>query len=132
MENIRKIVLLVMLLAIIPIASIGTAIAADFLYIGDAENTGQVEKFDDSGTFINTFVSSGLLGPMGIIVEKTGKLNTRSLLLANQHVGPTDDHGDILKYDRNTGALEKALVLGTDPNSPYAPHGIVQKGSNCM
>ena len=126
MENIRKLVLLVMLLAIIPIASIGTAIAADFLYIGDADNT--VERFNDSGTFINTFVSSGLLGPMGIIFEKTEKLNTRSLLVANQNVG-TDKPGDILKYDRDTGAFEKELVLSTDPNAPYAPHGIVQKGS---
>lgn len=143
MKNIRKLVLLVMILGIIPLASIGTGIAAesnvvdanvlsttttfhgtDFLYIGDSDST--VKRFSDSGNFIDTFVSSGsggLNGPMGILFEKNGQL-----LVSNQHVG-TDELGDILRYNGKTGVFETSLVNYTHTIAPYAPHGIILKDS---
>jgi DNA-binding beta-propeller fold protein YncE len=67
---------------------------------------------------------------MGMIFEKTGQLNTRSLVVSHQYVSSESDRlGDIFKYNRDTGVLEKVLVPHTDSNAPYAPHGIVQKGS---
>ena len=46
-----------------------TAVAADFLYIGDQADNGTVERFNaTSGAFIKTFVSAnsgGLDGPNG-------------------------------------------------------------------
>ncbi len=146
MENIRKLVLLVMILGIIPIASIGTGIAeennvvatnvlsttttfhgTDFLYIGDAANTGTVKQFDaTTGKFIATFVSlgsGGLIGPMGILFDKNG-----NLLVANQNVDQPIS-GEILQYNGKTGAFKKELVPSTDENAPDAPHGMILKDS---
>lgn len=127
MENIRKLVLLVMLLAIIPIASIGTAIAADSLYIGDGSDD-TIRQFDaDTGNFIGNFVSSasgGLRGPRGILFEENG-----NLLVVNQNQGQDVLPGEVLRYNGKTGVFETAFVPSKDPNAPYAPRGIVLKDS---
>jgi DNA-binding beta-propeller fold protein YncE len=127
MKNIRKLVLLVMLLAIIPIASIGTAIAADSLYIGDGSDD-TVRQFDaDTGNFIGNFVSSGsggLHGPRGLLFKENG-----NLLVVNQNQGQDVLPGEVLRYNGKTGVFETALVPSKDPNAPYAPRGIVLKDS---
>jgi len=99
---------------------IATAVAADSLYIGDQGNS-TVQQFDaTSGDFIKTLVSSGsggLDGPFGLVFENSG-----DLLVANGNLG-LPIPGDILRFNGNTGAFEKALANGT--GAPLQPNGIV-------
>jgi DNA-binding beta-propeller fold protein YncE len=140
MENIRKIVLLAMILGIIPMAFAEIGIATgnninkpsveittptDILYIGDAtDNT--VKRFDaNAGNFIDNFVNSGsggLDGPRGILFDGNG-----NLLVSNQNVN-LNIAGDILQYNGTTGVFQEALVPHTDKNAPFVPRGIILNG----
>jgi DNA-binding beta-propeller fold protein YncE len=122
------------------IAVIGVALAvvainarADFLYIGDGNDSNTVKRFDaQTGQFLGVFVtstSSGtqrgepIIGPRGLIFNPKG-----NLVLANQNVNQPQN-GTILSYSGTTGAFLAALVPFTDPNSPVAPRGIALSGN---
>lgn len=99
--------------------------AADFLYIGDGyDNT--VKRFD-ANTGANTpFVpssSGGLDGPRGLMFIP----QQHTLVVANQNVDQ-NFAGEILAYNGTSGMFLKALVPHTNPDSPFAPRGIVARG----
>jgi len=104
-------------------------IRKDFLYIGDAsDNT--VKRFNAfTGKFLGIFVTSGsggLLGPQGLIFNDKG-----NLLVSNQNIG-LPQNGNILKYNRHTGAFLDELVSSFQEGSPFAPHGIVLSNNNVL
>jgi DNA-binding beta-propeller fold protein YncE len=98
----------------------------DTLYVADVADD-SVKRFDvKTGEFKGTFVSSasgGLFGPRGLIFDRKGEL-----LVVNQNVDQPFA-GEVLTYQRKTGAFVGSLVSHTNPDAPYAPRGIVQKGS---
>ncbi|HWI49314.1 MAG TPA: hypothetical protein VNU45_13935, partial [Rummeliibacillus sp.] len=92
----------------------------DYLYIGDgSDNT--VKTFDaNTGRFLGSFVASGsngLNGPRGLIFDHRG-----NLLVTNQNLGQPQN-GDVLKYNRQTGAFLGELVQSNAPGAPFAPRG---------
>ncbi|MGX9134864.1 hypothetical protein ACWV26_10845 [Rummeliibacillus sp. JY-2-4R] len=101
----------------------------DFLYIGDgSDNT--VKTFDaKTGRFLGSFVASesnDLFGPRGLIFDHRG-----NLLVTNQKV----DHppnGDVLKFNRQTGAFQGELVSSNQVGAPFAPRGIVLSEQNIL
>jgi sugar lactone lactonase YvrE len=95
----------------------------DSLYVGDVANN-TVQRFDAStGAGQSTFVqnSKSLAGPMGMLFDGHG-----DLLVANQNLN-RGKSGEILQYDAATGAFKGELVPFQDPNSPFAPRGMVLK-----
>ncbi|MEH7612079.1 Vgb family protein [Gottfriedia acidiceleris] len=101
----------------------------DFLYIGDgSDNT--VKTFDaKTGRFLGSFVASNcncLFGPRGLIFDHRG-----NLLVTNQNVGQPQN-GDVLKFNGQTGSFLGELVHSADPNSPFAPRGIVLSKHNVL
>ena len=91
---------------------------ADVLYIGDAgDNT--VKRFDvATGTLDAGFTTSGLLGPNGMVIDGD------RLLVVNQNVN-THLSGEILAFDKATGASLGPVVAESDQDAPYVPRGIV-------
>jgi sugar lactone lactonase YvrE len=95
----------------------------DILAIGDgSDNT--VKFFDaKTGQLLQhrgvTSGSGGLHGPRGVIFDRDGG----SLIVSNQNVG-LPVNGDILRYN-DDGRFLAPVVSDTDPNSPFAPDGIV-------
>lgn len=120
---------LVVALGIIPKANAGQPQNVDSLYIGDAKDS-TVKRFDvPSGEFGDTLVthdSGGLNSPRGLLFDQTG-----NLLVANQNVN-LPIPGEILRYDGKTGKFLGALVPSTDPNTPFAPRGIVLGNNNTL
>src|SRR3954447_6103732 len=106
----------------------------DYLYIGDGfDNT--VKTFDaETGRFLGSFVPSGdhgLNGPRGLIFDHGG-----NLLVTNQNVLPpppsAPQNGGVLKYNGQTGEFLGEVVSPVDPNSPFAPRGIVLSKQNIL
>jgi DNA-binding beta-propeller fold protein YncE len=91
---------------------------SDVLYIGDAgDNT--VKKFDvATGALDPTFSTSGLLGPNGMVIDGN------RLLVVNQNVN-THLSGEILAFDKDTGASLGPVVAESSKVAPYVPRGIV-------
>jgi hypothetical protein len=103
----------------------GRVVLSVFLYVGDGVNN-TVQRFDATttpGGALGTFVdgSKSLDGPRGMIFDGHGHL-----LVANQNVN-RGKPGEIMKYDATTGAFLGELVPFQDPNTPFAPRGIVLK-----
>jgi DNA-binding beta-propeller fold protein YncE len=98
----------------------------DSLYIGDAGDD-TVKRFNAlTGAYLGVFVTSGsggLHGPMGLIFDDRGGLNS-DLLIANQNA-ELPIPGAVLRYRRPDGAFLGALVPTTDPDAPFAPRGMV-------
>ena len=104
-------------------------IRKDFLYIGDvSDNT--VKRFNAfTGKFLGNFVTSGsggLLGPQGLIFRDDG-----NLLVSNQNVG-LPQNGNMLTYNRQTGAFLDELVSSDQEGAPFAPRGIVLSNNNIL
>jgi DNA-binding beta-propeller fold protein YncE len=106
------------------VGGITTSSRADVLYVGDvSDNT--VKGFNaNSGKYTGVFVTSGsggLIGPNGLIFSPRRQ---PTLLVANQNAF-LDIPGEILAYHGVNGMFLKALIPHTDPNTPFAPRGIV-------
>jgi hypothetical protein len=122
-------------------ASIPFAIAdSDILYVSDSAqpplsadnsavkrfnaNTGQpVGGGNSAGVFfapvgLGVPGSGGLYGPRGLFAE------SNSLFVVNQNQD-LPKAGEILRYRRNDGVFETALVPSTNPDAPFAPRGMV-------
>jgi hypothetical protein len=94
----------------------------DSLYIGDGSDS-TVKQFDAAtGAYERTIVTSGsggLTGPRGLIFSAGHLLvNDQSSFYTYNTVG------DVLSYDGQTGAFEKALVSRSDGHDPFNPRGI--------
>jgi hypothetical protein len=95
----------------------------DVLDIGDT-NDNSVKQFDaTTGAYLGKLVdgSKSLDGPRGMVFDGQGHL-----LVANQNVN-RGKPGEIMKYDAATGAFLDELVPFQDPNTPFAPRGMVRK-----
>ena len=95
--------------------------AGDVLYVGDSgDNT--IKAFDAaSGAVVWTSDGpqiSGLSGPRGIIVRGN------ELLVVNQNVDLAIS-GEVLRFDRGTGAFLGVRIAASDPGAPFAPFGMV-------
>jgi DNA-binding beta-propeller fold protein YncE len=123
--------LVTMVLAVV-LGFISPLIQADSLYIGDGGDD-SVKRFDAStgnylGNFVDPSSNAGLKGPRGMIFT-----NGR-LLVANQNAGEPYN-GEVLGYNRRTGAFLDAIVpckdvapfyRTCDPNAPLLPRGILR------
>ena len=96
---------------------------SDTLYVGDIFDD-TVKLYDaNTGQYIRTLFASGsggLKGPMGLLIEKTGK----ELWVVNQNIN-LPKNGAILRYQLSSGTFLGALVADTATGSPYAPRGMV-------
>jgi sugar lactone lactonase YvrE len=112
-------------LALVGAFGFHAVVGAQPLLVGDEQNDA-VEAIDSgSGKYLGTFVHSSIntetykiSGPRGLIFVGD------ALLAANQNVD-LPISGEILKFDAATSAFRSALVPSSDPNAPFAPHGIV-------
>jgi len=101
-----------------------SATTSDPLFISDnGDNTIKVINIDDKtgSVFIpktDAQENYVLKGPKGVIAVGD------TLYIANQFVN-TGARGEIIKFDKSTGAFEGYLVKHSDNNAPYAPRGIV-------
>jgi DNA-binding beta-propeller fold protein YncE len=101
-----------------------TTSSSDSLYISDnGDNTIKViDTADRTGSVFIPKTDAGqnyvLKGPKGVIAVG------ETLYVANQYVN-TNANGEIIKFDKATGAFEGYLVKHSDRNAPYAPRGIV-------
>ncbi|MBX3222990.1 MAG: hypothetical protein KF795_20935 [Labilithrix sp.] len=95
----------------------------DSLYVGTQDDT--VKRFNaKTGAFESVFVtpgSGGLLGPRGLVFGRN-----ENLLVVNQNVD-TLINGEILKYERKTGAFLGAVVSKSDRDAAFSPRGMVLK-----
>jgi DNA-binding beta-propeller fold protein YncE len=95
----------------------GTA-RAEVLYIGDAGDN-LVKRFDvATGALDPTFSTSGLLGPNGMVIDGN------RLVVVNQNVN-THLSGEILAFDKETGASLGPVIPESSKVAPYVPRGIV-------
>src|SRR5688500_9598736 len=93
-------------------------VRADVLYIGDSGDN-LVKRFDlSSGEFLDPISGGGLLGPNGMVIDGT------RLLVVNQNVN-THLHGEVLAFDKESGASLGPVIAESDKNAPYVPRGIV-------
>lgn len=98
----------------------------DSLYIGDGGDD-SVKRFDaHTGEYLGTLVpsqSDGLRGPRGLLRQGG------NLLVVNQNVNQPFN-GEVLRFNRNNGAFKGALIACRDdlcdPDSPFAPRGIIK------
>jgi DNA-binding beta-propeller fold protein YncE len=91
---------------------------SEVLYIGDAgDNT--VKRFDvATGALDPGFTTSGLLGPNGMVIDGN------RLVVVNQNVN-THLSGEILAFDKETGASLGPVIPESSKVAPYVPRGIV-------
>jgi sugar lactone lactonase YvrE len=109
----------ILTLAAVVMAAASTAPArADTLYIGDAGDN-LVKRFDvATGTRDAGFTTSGLLGPNGMVIDGD------RLIVVNQNVN-THLSGEVLSFDKETGASLGPVIAESDKHAPYVPRGIV-------
>jgi DNA-binding beta-propeller fold protein YncE len=96
----------------------------NILDIGDnADNS--IKQFDAaSGAYLGTLVApggGGLDGSRGLIFRNPGQL-----FVVNQNVDQSFN-GEILRYNAQIGKALSPVVPASDPNSPFAPRGMVLK-----
>jgi sugar lactone lactonase YvrE len=99
-------------------ASVTGLARADTLYIGDAGDN-LVKRFDvATGARDAGFNTSGLLGPNGMVIDGD------RLIVVNQNVN-THLSGEVLAFDKETGASLGPIIAESDKDAPYVPRGIV-------
>ena len=109
---------LTLVAAVLVAASATQPARADVLYIGDGGDN-LVKRFDvATGTLDAGFTTSGLLGPNGMVIDGD------RLIVANQNVN-THLSGEVLAFDKATGASLGPVIAESDKNAPYVPRGIV-------
>jgi hypothetical protein len=102
----------------------GAALAAETLLVGDGINNTVVQIELRSGASLGAFVMSGagssyqLVGPRGLLCI------SNLLLVVNQNAN-TPYNGEVLKFNPTNGAFLGKLIPNSNPNSPYAPRGMI-------
>lgn len=125
----RTTLILVTLLMASLVLPVSAEDKTDFLYIGDGGDD-SVKRFNvKTGTYLGTLVPSqgnGLIGPMGLLRKGN------ELLVVNQNLNQPFN-GEVLRFNRTTGAFQGALIpcrddlnRPCDPDSPFAPRGMVK------
>ncbi|HJQ79504.1 MAG TPA: PEP-CTERM sorting domain-containing protein [Lacipirellulaceae bacterium] len=106
------------LAAVVLAASAIEPARADTLYIGDAGDN-LVKRFDvATGARDAGFTTSGLLGPNGMLIDGD------RLIVVNQNVN-THLSGEVLAFDKETGASLGPIIAESAKDAPYVPRGIV-------
>jgi hypothetical protein len=125
----RTTLILVLLLMASLVLPVSAHDATDSLYIGDGGDD-SVKHFNArTGIYLGTLVPShgnGLIGPMGLLPKGN------ALLVVNQNLNQPFN-GEVLRFNRTTGAFQGALIpcrddlqRPCDADAPFAPRGMVK------
>ncbi|MFS0777864.1 hypothetical protein ABC255_17935 [Neobacillus sp. 3P2-tot-E-2] len=101
----------------------------DFLFIGDGRDNTVKRFHPTTGEFLGSFVTSGsggLNGPRGLLFNPVG-----NLLVSNQNVD-TNEPGNVLLFNGQTGAFISELVSSEGCNAAFAPRGIILSYNNSL